>query len=339
MAVRVRWLLPLLAWLSVTYGCGSVDSAPTPLATVRLGVATTSTPPQPNSVLWLALDDGFYRREGLNVIVTTVNGTPAVLKGLLSGNLDVGNVSTESVIRLADTSPGSLVAVGSPDPRAFYLIVSRTDVGSVADLSNRTIAISDVGSLDDLTTAAVLEASGVSSKSVRRIAIGDPQNRVAALVNARVDATTISTGTWLSVSQRVGLKVLMDEQHFFAAAPVLAKVNAVAKTLIGAKKSVIVKFVAALLRATRYYSQHGDSWVRAMSHRRPDLTTSDLATLWEYYRSKWPVDGGLDLGWCKTTAEVLYRTTAFQGVTHVPVEAWTDSSVLRDALTKIESKT
>jgi NitT/TauT family transport system substrate-binding protein len=290
-------------------------------------------------VLWLALDDGFYRREGLNVTVTAVNGTPMVLQGLLSGNLDVGNVATESVIQLAATSPSSLVAVHSPDPRSYYLMVSRTDVTSLADLSNRTIAISAVGSLDDLITAVALEASGVSIKSIRRVAIGDPQSRLAALVSGRVDAITISTGTWLSVGQSSGLTVLIDEQHFFAAAPVLAKVNVATPTLIATKKGEIVKFVAASLLATRYYSQHRDSWIRAMSRRRPDLTTSDLATLWEYFRSKWPVDGGLDLGWCKTTVDILYRTTAFQGVKHVPVEAWTDPSILRAALAKIESIT
>jgi NitT/TauT family transport system substrate-binding protein len=54
-------------------------------------------PPVPNSVLWLAKDEGFYQREGLEVSLVPLSGSPRVLSAMLTGDIDVGNVATDVV--------------------------------------------------------------------------------------------------------------------------------------------------------------------------------------------------------------------------------------------------
>src|SRR5256712_10352248 len=43
---------------------------------LRLGLGSAPAPALPNSVLWLAKDLGFYKREGLDVELTEFQGTP-----------------------------------------------------------------------------------------------------------------------------------------------------------------------------------------------------------------------------------------------------------------------
>jgi NitT/TauT family transport system substrate-binding protein len=313
-------------------GCGGAAAGTAPLPLLRLGLAVDTVPAQPNSVLWLAKDDGFYQREGVDVDLVQVNGTPLVLDGLVAGNLDVGNVSTEATVRLAALRPHSVVAISSPDPRSYFVIASRGSVASLAGLRGRTLAVSARGGLDDLATSLVLDATGVGSASIHVVPIGDPQARVQALILGQVDAVTVAIGTWLTISQRHDLKLLMDERQFFDAAPVLAKVNAVTPSTLASKRAALVRFTAALLRATRHYAENRDAWVKAMARRRSDLGQAQLTALWDHFQAQWPVDGGLDLAWCRATADALLRTAAFSGLPRVPLESWTDPSVLRAAL-------
>lgn len=304
---------------------------------IRLGVATTVVPAQPNSVLWLAADAGFYQSQGIGVEITALNGTPLVLSGVLAGNLDVGNVSTESVVRVSAQRPGDAVAIDSPDPRSYYVLVTRASLATVGDLRGKTLAVSDLRGLDDAMTEVVFETIGISNDSVRRLVIGDPQTRVAALVAGRVDAITIAIGTWATLSRHLGLKVLIDERQFFEAAPMLAKVNVVRRSEVVHARADLVRFVAALLLASMYYSRHRAAWVVAIQRRRPDLDSAVLRTLWDYYRIGWAVDGGLNIRWCQQTADLLYQTKAFAGTPRTPVSSWTDPSVIAEALARVRA--
>jgi len=324
----------MVAVLAAALGaCGAPapgsQAGPAPL---RLGLATLVVPPVPNSVLWLAKDDGFYQREGLDVSLLRLEGTPRVIAAMLAGDVDVGNVATDEVVRLTSSGQADLRALHSPDPRQFFLIASRSRIASVAGLEGKTLAISTAGGLDDTTTRLVLRSMGVSPNRVDVLAVGDPSARAAALVAGRIDATTISIGTWSTISASAAVRVLVTPEDYYRAAPLVAKVDAVTASTLAAKREVLQRFTRAVLAALRRYAQDRGAWVGAMARRRPDLAPSQLSALWDRFRGAWAVDGGMSPAQLETTADILYGSGQLQGVPRIPVSRWTDLPDLRAAL-------
>ena len=331
--LHVCLLLSVIVYLGA---CSNPVSEPSPaVMSIRLGVATLLVPPVPNSVLWLAADDGFYRREGLDVSLLQLEGTPRVIAAMLAGDVDVGNVSTDQVLELTASGRADLRALHSPDPRQFFLVASSSRIHKVEGLRGKMLAISAIGGLDETMTRLVLRAKGVAMSDLDVVAMGDPSTRAAALVAGRVDATTISVGTWSSIRSRAGVRVLVSPEEYFDAAPLVAKVDAVTAITLATKREQLRRFTRAVLEAVRFYSQNRQAWINSMARRRPELDHSTLAALWDLFRGSWAVDGGMEPAQLTTTANILYGSVVPVGLPRVPVSRWTDVRDLEAALQQL----
>ncbi len=302
---------------------------------LRIGAATNPVPPLPNSVLWLAKDLGFYAREGLIVDLIHMLGTPQLLTAMYRGDLDVTNVATQEVIRLTATKVIDMRAIHSVDTSLWLLIAARTDVKSVADLRGRSVGVAALGSVDQVGTMQVLSSYRIAPADVRLVAIGSPTQRARALAAGRIDATAISMGTWLTIRNAGGVKVLLDADEVHAAAPLVQKVDAVTLRVLNEKPEYLYRFTTAILKASRYFAGHKNAWIDAMARRRPDLLRTDLADLWERYHASWAVNGLLELDEYQRTADFLYATVDFRDVPRIRIEKWTDTRFVRAALNEM----
>ena len=111
----MKFFLALFATLALqtTNVIDAAESKPREMLKLRLGLGSAPAPPLPNSVLWLAKDLGFYAREGLAVALAEFQGTPLVIAAMISGDVDVANVSTSDVIRMNATKNQSMRAIHS----------------------------------------------------------------------------------------------------------------------------------------------------------------------------------------------------------------------------------
>ena len=76
--------------------------------------------------------------------------------------------------------------------------------------------------------------------------------------------------------------MLVDPDAYYAAAPVLNKVNVVPDAVLAERRDDVEKVVRALVKASRDFAAHPEIWVEAMAAARPDV---DRATLEELGRS------------------------------------------------------
>jgi NitT/TauT family transport system substrate-binding protein len=338
----VAVVIAVLATLSV--GCNPTPSSPraapaastSPVARLplRLGLASSPAPGLPNSVLWLAKDLGFYEREGLDVDLTELSGSPTVLAALQAGELDVGNIGTEDVLRVVSTKSIDVRAIHSPDDRQYFLIAARDTLGSMSDLSGKNFGIARLGSLDYTMSLLVFHVHGLPNNAVTFVGLGDPGTRAQALVAGRVDATTVSVATWASIKRQPGVKVLLNAEDYFNAAPIVQKVNAAMTKTVVEKGEHLRRFTAAIVKISRLFADDQNAWVDAMAKRRTDLVRDDLADLWTQFHGGWAVNGEMNLDHYQRTAEFLYATEPFQGVPKIGVNEWADTrfvdAVLRE---------
>lgn len=322
------------AWLIVWLFCFSFWAAPlrageakTPLK-LRIGLGSSPVPPLPNSVLWLAKDLGFYQREGLDIELIEFQGTPLAIAAMISGDIDIGNVSTSEVIRLTATRSAPMRAIHSPDARLYFLIATRDEIKSVQGLAGKTFGVARLGSVDHIQSMLTLKAMGANPASLTVVAMGVPSTRAQALVAGRVDATSMSIGTWVTIQRESGVKILVDHNTFFENATVVEKVNAATTKVIEEKPEQLRRFTSAIVKTARHFAENQESWVNAITKRRAKLERGDAMNLWTSFKSSWAVNGLLNLDTYKRTADFYYQTASFEKVPRIDVNEWTDTRFL-----------
>ena len=302
---------------------------------LRVGLGSSPVPPLPNSVLWLAKDLGFYQREGLEIELIEFQGTPLAVAAMISGDIDVGNVSTSEVIRLTATKGQPMRAIHSPDARLYFLIAVRDEIKTVQALQGRTFAVARLGSVDHTQSMLTLKALGVDPAGLTVLAMGVPTTRAQALVAGRVDATAMSVGTWVSIQKEPSVRILIDHNTFFENATVVEKVNAATTKVIEEKPEQLRRFTAAIVKTARHFADNQEAWVNAITKRRAKLDRKDAANLWNGFKTSWAVNGLMNLEAYKKTADFYYQSGTLEKVPKIEVNEWTDARFLDDVLREI----
>ncbi|WP_145104254.1 ABC transporter substrate-binding protein [Cereibacter sediminicola] len=300
----------------------------------RLIISDLETPLVPNSVVDLALTNGYFERAGVEVELVRVQQTPMAMAALQAGEGEMANVSTDALLQMVARGTSDLRAVMSPNKSLPFLIAARPDITDPAQLEGRSFGIGRLGSLDHSLSAKVLAANGVDVDRLDLVPLGQPAVRAQALLAGQVDATTMSIGTWTAMPDRDSVSILVGMDDYFAAAPVTTKVNVVTTEVLGNRRAEVEAVIEALVLASRDF-QDPDIWVERMVVARPDVAREDLMVLAEAYRNSWSVDGGLTREELKVTTEWMYGTEDFQGLRPVGLEEWTDFGPLETVLRKL----
>lgn len=336
-ASSVRLLLALItvATLLPSGLSFAAESKPREPLKLRLGLGSAPAPALPNSVLWLAKDLGFYRREGLDVELNEFKGTPLVIAAMIAGEIDVGNVSTSDVIRLVATKGQPMRAIHSPDARLYFLIAARDGIKTVNALHGKTFAVARIGSVDHSLSVIALKSLGANPAGITMVAIGTPSTRAQALAAGRVDATTLSLATWVTIQKEPGVKVLVDQNTYFDTATVVEKVNAVTIKVMEEKPEQLRRFTAAILKASRHLAENQDSWLDAIAKRRPDVERKEAAGLWAGFKTSWAVNGLMNLDAYRKSAEFFYQAGVLEKVPKIEVGEWTETRFVDAVLKEI----
>ncbi|WP_414474459.1 ABC transporter substrate-binding protein [Microvirga sp. M2] len=301
----------------------------------KIVVTTTETPLIPNSVLELAADLGYYKQEGVDVEIVRVQQTPSAVAALVSKQGHMANISVDSALQLTARKQVPLKAVFSPNKSLPYLIAGRSSIKTIQDLAGGTFGVGRVGSLDHALSALVLRKNGIDDAAIRFVSLGQPNVRAQALAAGRIDATTMSIGVWLTIADQRHLRVLVPESEFYAAAPVLNKVNVVTDETLRSRADEIKAVTRAIIRLSRDFAREPQRWAEAMKKARPDVSAKDLEQLATAYRRTWSVNGGLNREEIAATIDWNYESDDFKGLPKVAVHDWIDFRILADVLKEV----
>lgn len=301
----------------------------------RLILTHLEPPLVPNSVMDLAHELGYFAREGVNVELVRVQQTPSALAALLAGEGEMANVSVDGIVRLVALGTENLVAVTSPNKSLPFLIAARSDIAGPADLAGRSFGVGRIGSLDHSLSAKVLAGNGVDMDDLEVVTLGQPPVRAQALAAGRVDATTMSIGVWLSIPDTTGLSVLVAPDAYYAAAPVINKVNVVSADVLANRRDEVVAVVRALVKISRDFADDPGKWAAAMDAYRGNLTPEEMLGLAESFAGSWSVNGGMSRAELQYTQGWLYGTEDFSSLAAVALDDWVDFSLTDEVLAEL----
>ena len=298
----------------------------------RLILTHLEPPLVPNSVMDLALELGYFEREGVEVELVRVQQTPSALASLLAGEGEMANVSVDAVLQIVARGTAGLRAVTSPNKSLPFLIAAKAEIDTPDDLSGHSFGVGRIGSLDHSLSTKVLAAEGVDMETLEVVTLGQPPVRAQALAAGRIDATTMSIGVWMSIPDRAGLSVLVPQDAYFAAAPVVNKVNVVMTEVLDGRRDDVVAVVRALVRISRDFAADPQAWAAAMANYRGNLTPEAMATLAASFEGSWSVNGGMSRSELQYTQDWLYGTKDFSGLPPVALDDWADFGLADAAL-------
>jgi NitT/TauT family transport system substrate-binding protein len=317
-------------------GATAVLAAPltAPADAAPFKLITTDLTPQlvPNSVMDLAVQLGYFKREGVDVELVRVQQTPSAVAALMAGEGDMANIAVDSVLQLVARDQMKIKAVLSPNKSLPYLVAAKNAITTVKGLEGKNFGIGRIGSLDHTLTMMVMRKSGTDPDKVQYVGVGQPAQRGDALMAGAIDATTMSIGVWLSLPKKDGLHVLVDQPTYFAAAPVIDKVNVVRDDVLQSKRDQITAVTKAIILASRDFANDPKKWVDAMVVARPDVKRSDLEALAEAFKYSWSVNGGLNKDELTNTADADYQGPDYKDLRKIKFEEWVDLSVIQSVL-------
>lgn len=301
----------------------------------RLIVTHLEPPLVPNSVMDLALELGYFEAEGVDVELVRVQQTPSAIAALQSGEGEMANIGVDALLQVIHNGATDFRAVTSPNKSLPFLIASKDDIATPADLAGRSFGVGRVGSLDHSLSTLVLDSLGVSIDDSEIVALGQPNVRGQALLAGQIDATTISIGVWSELPDTEGLHVLVDQAAYYDGAPVVNKVNAVTGDVLAERPEDVEAVIRALTRLSRDFSENPQMWVDAMADVRPDVERETLDLLADAFVGTWSVNGGMSAQELTFTADWLYETEDFADLEPLALEDWVDFGPLDAVLAEL----
>ncbi len=288
-----------MAWLAVSL-LMIVGSLKLPQADARIvvGVSTVNVAFLP---IYLTQDKGFFKDEGLDVLVVMFNAGATNLQAMIGGDVQImaGGVPETVLARASGVDIKNFWAISNLMPFQIY---GSPKLKSLKDGKGKKFAISRFGSLSEFLTRSALRRSGVDPKDVTMLQIGATPARFTTLATGIVDATIL----WFPVTERaraVGMNKLFDLKDIY---PNWTNVGFIAREAWLAKeKDQAARFLRAYQRGVKHTRENRDDGIKAL-RKYVGLDAAEAAAGYDEYRDSFPLDGRiLDAGISATVEQEI----------------------------------
>jgi ABC-type nitrate/sulfonate/bicarbonate transport system substrate-binding protein len=288
-----------VAWFAVSL-LMVVGSLKLPQAEARIvvGVSTVNVAFLP---IYLTQDKGFFKDEGLDVLVVMFNAGATNLQAMIGGDVQImaGGVPETVLARASGVDIKNFWAISNLMPFQIY---GSPKLKSLKDGKGKRFAISRFGSLSEFLTRSALRRSGVDPKDVTMLQIGATPARFTTLATGIVDATIL----WFPVTERaraVGMNKLFDLKDIY---PNWTNVGFIAREAWLAKeKDQAARFLRAYQRGVKHTRENRDDGIKAL-RKYVGLDAAEAAAGYDEYRDSFPLDGRiLDAGISATVEQEI----------------------------------
>jgi NitT/TauT family transport system substrate-binding protein len=229
---------------------------------------------------------GFFKDEGLDVLLVLFNAGATNLQALIGGDIQImGSAFVETIGgRAAGVDVKNFWGICNIMP---FQLFSQPDFKSMKQAKGKRFAISRFGSLTDFLTRATLRHFGVDAKEVTILQIGSTPARFAALSAKAVDASIV----WFPVTEIArsqGYNKLLDLKDIFPEWPY--ETFAAKESYLSKERDQITKFLRAHQKGVRYTIDNKNEAVQIM-RKYVKLDPAYAPAGYDEYRDSFPLNG------------------------------------------------
>jgi NitT/TauT family transport system substrate-binding protein len=229
---------------------------------------------------------GFFKDEGLDVLLVLFNAGATNLQALIGGDVHImGSAFVETLGgRAAGVDVKNFWGICNIMPFQLY---SQPDFKSMKQAKGKRFAISRFGSLTDFLTRATLRHFGVDPKEVTILQIGSTPARFAALTAKGVDASIV----WFPVTEIAksqGYNKLLDLKEIFPQWPY--ETFAAKESYLAKEKDQVTKFLRAYQRGIKYTLENKSDAIKIMQ-KYVKMDPAYAPAGYDEYRDSFPLSG------------------------------------------------
>jgi NitT/TauT family transport system substrate-binding protein len=283
----------------------AVVGSPHADARIVVGVSTANVAFLP---IYLTQDKGFFKDEGLDVLVVMFNAGATNLQAIIGGDVQImaGGVPETVLARASGVDIKNFWAISNLMPFQIY---GNSKLTSLKDGKGKKFAISRFGSLSEFLTRSALRQSGVDPKDVTMLQIGATPARFTTLATGIVDATIL----WFPVTERAkatGMNKLFDLKDLY---PNWTNVGFVAREpWLAKERDQAVKFLRAYQKGVKHTRENRDDGIRIL-RKYVGLDAAEAAAGYDEYRDSFPFDGRILGAGISATVEQEIQTGRLKG--------------------------
>lgn len=197
---------------------------------------------------------GTFKKSGLDVEVSLITQAKMV-QAVIAGSIDIALASGATLAFAAKGAPLTGVAALSGPPSILVLVVGmQSPIKSLDQLRNRTIAVSNLGSLTDWAVSQIALHENWPPSGIKRVSVGDTDARIATLRTGAADAAVIDIAAALNLEERGQARILVNFGDLITQFQnqIIYASNTVIKNNPGAVRS----FVSAWFQTTAFARAH-----------------------------------------------------------------------------------
>jgi len=146
------------------------------------------------SGLWVAYEEGLYKKNGLEVELLHIPSTSRAIQSMLAGEIHFTTADALNGIQ-AVLQGADLVMVAAGVNRFVFSLMVRSEIKKVSDLRGKKVGITRIGSSTHTATIHVLAKAGLNAGDYSLLPLMEVPNILAALSAGQIDAGVLSPPT------------------------------------------------------------------------------------------------------------------------------------------------
>ena len=291
-----------------------------------------------NAVYFVAQEQNFYNKYGLDAELIFIPSTTTSVTSLLAGDVKVAN-ATGGAIASAAVGGANLVTVACYINTLPYELVVNESVKTAEDLKGKSIGISRIGSASDSAAHVLVKGLGLEPvKDVPIIQIGGPSERAAAFRTGKIVGFPSPPGV-INLAKGMPYRILIstaDFQKRFEFPYICADTT---RSFLASQRDTVKRVVIALIEATHFFKTRKEETKKIIAkysrqNNEGYLEASYNAMAKLYERIPLPTRAGFDLQIKESLARKPGATLKYDDIVDESIVRELEKSGLIDKLYK-----
>ncbi|MCF3936253.1 ABC transporter substrate-binding protein [Acuticoccus sp. M5D2P5] len=211
--------------------------------------------PNPSAInnfpLFVAIGEGYFADEGLEITVEAVNGSASVLQTMAAGQAQIGNPGPGPLLN-ARARGEDVVFIYNQFPKSIFGLVvnEKADVDDIADLKGTVVGVGTADGAEVAFARGILAGAGLEEGTdYEFLPIGDGGTAAAAFLRDEVTAYSAAVSDAAIIRSRgIGLDEITPEEYL----SYFGNGWATTRDFLESNPEVIEGFGRALVRGTRF---------------------------------------------------------------------------------------